>query len=194
MKPRGRPWLAAAAAAACALLALSYLPAGRALRYAVLNVSSDARLAWLLPLAVAGAFVNERVVRGWIYGKLRERLTPGLAAPCVAILGAFAPAAARLAVFGRKGAAPALVAGHAFLVASLLGLGLAWLALGTGSTVPGGAALAAVWTTKLGVNVEYVGPAVPFLELVASGLAAAGVAAVLWDPLAPHRDKVMGLA
>jgi len=194
VKPTGSPWLAAGAAAACALLALSYLPVGRGLRYAALGFSSDARLAWLLPLAIAGAFVNERLVRGWLYRKLRDRLAPGLAAPCVALLGAVVPATARIAVFGRKGAAPAFVAGHAFLVGSLLGLGLAWLALATGSTVPGGAALAAVWAAKLGIRVESVGPAVPLLELCASGLAAAGVAAVLWSALAPHREKVMGTA
>jgi hypothetical protein len=194
VKPTGSPWLAAGAVAACAVLALSYLGVGRALRYAALGFSSDTRLPWLLPLAVAGAFANERLVRGWLYEKLREKLAPGLAAPCVAMLGAVVPAAARLAVFGRKGAAPALVAGHTFLVGSLLGLGLAWLALGTGSTVPGGAALAAVWAAKLGINVGSVGPTVPLLELCASGLAAAGVAAVLWSPLAPHRDKVMGTA
>jgi hypothetical protein len=133
-------------------------------------------------------------VRGFLYDALRRRLPAGLGAPAIAVIGAILPAAARLVVWGRKGAAPALVAGHALLVGTLLGLGLAWLALGTGSTVPGGAGLATVWAGKLAVTVDYVGGVVPFLELLASALAATGVAVVLWRPLAPHRDKVMGTA
>lgn len=194
MHEAGRPGLAAGAAAAFALLALSYIPVGRALHYASPGLSTDTRLPWLVPLAVAAAFLHERVVRGFLYDALRRRVPPGLGAPLIAGIGAILPAAARLAVWGRNGAAPVLVAGHALLVGFFLGLGLAWMALATGSTVPGGAGLAAVWAAKLVVAVDHVGPAVPFLELSAAVLAAAGTAFVLWSPLAPHRDRVMGTA
>ena len=93
MEPPERRVPAVAAGAAFALAALSYLPAARFLHYASFSGDVDpARLAWVVPLAIAGAFVFERIVRGSLYGWLRRRLPPGLAAPSVAALAAAAAA------------------------------------------------------------------------------------------------------
>ena len=175
------------------LAALSYLPAARFLRYASFSGDVDAaRLAWVVPLAVAGAFVFERLVRGSLYGWLRAKLPPGLAAPAVAALGALPMAAARLRFGARFDGPPVLALVHAYLVAFALGLGLAFLALGTGSTVPGGAALAAVWAVKAAAPVVSHGRPVPLLELLAAVLAAAGAALALNKSLAPHRAAMWG--
>jgi len=190
---RRAPALAAGAALAFAVAALSYLPAARFLRYASFSGDVDAgRLAWLVPLAVAGAFAFERVVRGGFYRWLRGKLPAGLAAPVVAALGAIPMAAARLAFGARFDGPPVLGLVHAYLVAFALGLGLAWLALGTGSTLPGGAALAAVWAVKVAAPVVSHGRPVPLLELLAAVLAAAAAAFVLYKPLAPHRAAMWG--
>jgi hypothetical protein len=179
------------AAAAFALAALSYIPVARFLHYASLGGDVDApRLLWLVPLAVAGAFAFERVVRGAFYGWLRAKLPAGLAAPAVAGLGAIPMVAARLAFGPRFDGPPLLGLVHAYLVAFALGLGLAFLALGTRSTVPGGAALAAVWAVKAAAPVVAHGRPVPLLELLAAALAAAAAALVLREPLAPHRDAM----
>jgi hypothetical protein len=184
---------ALAAAAVFALVALSYLPAARFLHYASFSGDVDAgRLAWLVPLAIAGAFVFERVVRGAFYGWLRAKLPPGLAAPAVAALGAIPMAAARLVFGGRFDGPPVLGLVHAYLVACALGLGLAWLALGTGSTVPGGAALALVWAVKAAAPVVSHGRPVPLLELLAAAVAAAAAALALHKSLAPHRAAMWG--
>jgi hypothetical protein len=190
---RRAPALAAGAAFAFAFVALSYIPVGRLLHYASFSGDVDAaRLAWLVPLAVAGAFVFERLVRGPFYGWLQSKLPAGLAAPAVAALGAIPMAAARLTFGARFDGPPILGLVHAYLVAFALGLGLAFLALGTGSTVPGGAALAVVWATKSAAPVVSHGRPVPLLELLAAALAAAAVAFVLRKPLAPHRDAMWG--
>jgi hypothetical protein len=195
VEPSGRraPTLAAGAALAFALAALSYLPAARFLRYASFSGDvNSARLAWLVPLAVAGAFAFERVVRGSLYSFLRSKLPAGLAAPAVAALGAIPMAAARLLFGPRFDGPPVLGLLHAYLVALALGLGLAFLALGTGSTVPGGAALASVWAVKAAAPVVSHGRPVPLLELLAAALAVAAAAFVLRKPLAPHRDAMWG--
>ena len=195
MEPSERraPARAAGAALAFALAALAYLPASRLLHYASFSGDVDAaRLAWLVPLAIAGAFAFERVVRGAFYGWLRTKLPAGLGAPAVAALGAVPMAAARIAFGPRFDGPPVLGLVHAYLVALALGLGLAWLALGTGSTIPGGAALAAVWAAKAAAPVISHGRPVPLLELLAVALAAAAAAFVLQKPLAPHRDAMWG--
>jgi len=190
---RRAPALAAGAALAFAVAALSYLPAGRLLHYASFSGDVEpARLAWLVPLAIAGAFVFERVVRGAFYGWLRTKLPPGLAAPAVAALGAIPMAAARLVFGARFDGPPVLGLVHAYLVAFALGLGLAWLALGTGSTLPGGAALALVWAVKAAAPVVSHGRPVPLLELLAAAVAAAAAALVLHKSLAPHRAAMWG--
>jgi hypothetical protein len=190
---RRAPALAAGAALAFAVAALSYLPVARFLRYASFSGDVDAgRLAWLVPLAVAGAFAFERLARGTFYGWLRKKLPAGLAAPAVAALGAIPMAAARLAFGSRFDGPPVLGLVHAYLVAFALGLGLAWLALGTGSTLPGGAALAAVWAVKAAAPVVSHGRPVPLFELLAAVLAAASAAFVLYKPLAPHRAAMWG--
>lgn len=145
-----------------------------------------------MPLAVAGAFAFERVVRGAFYAWLRAKVPAGLAAPAVAALGAIPMAAARLAFGAHFDGPPVLGLVHAYLVAFALGLGLAWLALGTGSTLPGGAALAAVWAVKAAAPVVSHGRPVPLLELLAAVVAAAAAALVLHKPLAPHRDAMWG--
>jgi hypothetical protein len=185
--------LAAAAAAALALVSLAYLPVARSLHY--LSFSGDVdtrRLVWFVPAAVLGAFLFERIVRGSFYAWLRTKLPAGTAAPVVAALGAIPVAALRLTLGPRVEAPPALAIAQAYLVASALGLGLAWLALGTGATWPGGAALAAVWLVKGALPASYHGRPVPVLELVAAVLAAAAVALVLRRPLAPHRAAMWG--
>lgn len=193
MEPPEHRAPALAAAAVFALVALSYLPAARFLHYASFSGDVDAaRLAWLVPLAIAGAFVFERVVRGAFYGWLRAKLPPGLAAPAVAALGAIPMAAARLEFGTRFDGPPVLGLVHAYLVAFVLGLGLAWLALGTGSTLPGGGALALVWAVKAAAPVVSHGRPVPLLELLAAALAAAAAALVLHRSLAPHRAAMWG--
>lgn len=193
MEPPEHRAPALAAAAVFALAALSYLPAARFLHYASFSGDVDAaRLAWLVPLAIAGAFVLERLVRGTLYARLRAKLPAGLAAPAVAALGAIPMAAARLAFGARFDGPPVLGIVHGYLVAFALGLGLAFLALGTRSTVPGGAALAAVWAVKAAAPVVSHGRPVPLLELLAATLAAAAAALVLNKPLAPHRDAMWG--
>lgn len=193
MEPSERRAPAFAAGAVFALAALSYLPAARFLHYASFGGDVDAtRLLGLVPLAIAGAFALERVVRGTLYAWLRTKLAAGLAAPAVAALGAIPMAAARLAFGPRFDGPPVLAAVHAYLVAFALGLGLAFLALGTRSTVPGGAALAVVWAVKVAAPVVAHGRPVPLLELLAAALAAAAVALVLREPLAPHRDAMWG--
>jgi hypothetical protein len=185
--------LAAGAAAALAVVSLAYLPAARSLHY--LSFSGDvdrARLLWFVPAAVLGAFVFERVVRGTLYGWLRTKLPAGTAAPAVAALGAIPVVAFRLGLAPRFEAPPALAIAHAYLVAFALGLGLAWLALGTGSTWPGGAALAAVWLVKGALPASFHGRPVPVLELLAAVLASLAVALVLRRPLAPHRAAMWG--
>jgi hypothetical protein len=193
VKPGVRPTLAATAAATLALVCLSYLPAARALRY--LSFSGDVdtrRLLWFAPVAVLGAFSFERVVRGTFYGWLRGRLPAGMAAPVVAAVGAIPVAAFRLYLAPRFEAPPAIAIVHAYLVAGVLGLGLAWLALGTGATWPGGAALAAIWLVKGALPVAFHGRPVPLLELFATALGAIAVALVLMKPLAPHRAAIWG--
>lgn len=193
MKPGVRPTLAATAAATLALACLSYLPAARSLRY--LSFSGDVdtrRLLWFAPLAVFGAFLFERVVRGTLYGWLQKKLPAGMAAPVVAAVGAIPVAASRLYLAPRFEAPPAIAIAHAYLVAGVLGLGLAWLALGTGATWPGGAALAAIWLVKGALPVAFHGRPVPLLELFATALGAVAVALVLMKPLAPHRGAIWG--
>jgi len=185
--------LAVGAAAVLALVSLAYFPAARSLHYLSFSRDVDTgRLLWFGPAAVLGAFLFERIVRGTFYGWLRRKLPAGMAAPVVAALGAIPIAAARLMLSERLNAPPALAIAHAYLVAFALGLGLAWLALGTGATWPGGAALAAIWLVKGALPVSFHGRPVPLLELLAAVLAAAAVALVLRKPLAPHRDAVWG--
>lgn len=193
MKPGVRPTLAATGAATLALVCLSYLPASRALHY--LSFSGDVdtrRLLWFAPAAVLGAFLFERVVRGTFYDWLQKKLPAGMAAPVVAAVGAIPVAAFRLYLAPRFEAPPAIAIAHAYLVAGVLGLGLAWLALGTGATWPGGAALAAIWLVKGALPVAFHGRPVPLLELFATALGAVAVALVLMKPLAPHRAAIWG--
>ena len=190
--PEGRA-PALAAGVVFVFAALSYLPVARLLHYATFSGDVDpVRLAWLVPLAVGGAFVFERLVRGSLYGWLRKKLPAGLAAPAVAALGAIPMAAAKLAFGPRFDGPPILGLVHAYLVAFALGRGLAFLARGTRSTVPGGGALAVVWVVKAAAPVISHGRPVPLLELLAAALAAAAGAFVLRESLAPHRDAMWG--
>ena len=191
MKSGVNATLAAGAAAALVLVSLVYLPAARSLHYLSFSQGVDSsRLLWFAPLAVLGAFLFERIVRGTFYDWLRKKLPAGMAAPVVAVVGAIPVAAFRLYLAPRLDAPPAIAIAHAYLVAFALGLGLAWLALGTGATWPGGAALAAIWLVKGALPVSFHGRPVPLLELLAAVLAAIVVALVLQKPLAPHRDAM----
>lgn len=193
MKPGVDATHAAGAAAVLAAVSLSHLPVARFLHY--LSFSGDVdlhRLLWFAPAAILGAFLFERVVRGSFYGWLRKKLPPGMAAPVVAAVGAVPIAGLRLWLAPRFAAPPLLAITHAYLVAFALGLGLAWLALGTGATWPGGTALAVIWLVKGALPVAFHGRPVPVLELLAAALGAVAVALVLKKPLAPYRDAVWG--
>ncbi len=193
MKPGVDATLAAGAAAVLAAVSLSHLPVARFLHYLSFTGDVDlGRLAWFAPAAILGAFLFERVVRGTFYGWLRTRLPAGMAAPVVAAIGAVPVAGLRLWLAPRFAAPPFLAITHAYLVAFTLGLGLTLLALGTGATWPGGAALALIWLVKGTLPVAFHGRPVPVLELVAAALGAVAVALVLMKPLAPHRDALWG--
>lgn len=185
--------LAAAAAGVCAVVALSFLPVARLLHYAKLGLSErGATLLWLAPLTILLALGYERIVRGSLYGALGKRLPVGAAAPVVALLGALVPAALRLSILPRGSAAPVVLAGHALLVETGLGLSLALLALGTGSTVPGGFSYGAIWAVRLATAVTFHGSVVPLFETAAAWASALAVALVLSRPLAPWREEVFG--
>ena len=192
---KGPPAAAIAAAAAAAFVAGAFLhlPLGYLLRYARVDLLPRPFLTLLaVPLAAAAAFLHEAAIRGKLYGSLRERVTPGLAAPLAALAGTAFPLAVRLVVFPVAGVPPFLVGAHAFVVEYALSLGLTWLALGTGSTRPGAAALAALWILRISLGVRFHGAPVPLMEMGAAFAAAAAVALVLSAPLSPHRDRVMG--
>jgi hypothetical protein len=185
--------LSALAAAALVLVSSSYLVAGRLLHFATLGASEDpARAAMTFGAAALAALVHERLVRGALYTSLRARLTPGLGAPAVAFLGALLPTLARLTLLPRASAPFSVRLAHALLVETLLGFGLAWLALGSGTWIFSGAALALVWGVRLFVVPVFHGGVLPLLEALAALLAALAVAGVLARELAPHRETVLG--
>lgn len=173
--------------------ALAFLPVGRLLHYATLGASERlGDFAWLAPAVVVGAFLHEALFRGAVYGALRRFLAPGFAAPCVAILGAVGLAALRVWALPAPRVSIAVIAGQAFAVEAALGFALALLALASGSFVPCGAALAALWLVRLGLHVGFRGGVVPVLEFFASLAAVAAVAAVMSRPLEPHREAALG--
>ncbi len=173
--------------------ALSFLPAARATRYATLELTDrPVRALAIAALAVGVAFAHERVVRGGLYGALRARLSAGIPAALTALAGAFIPLGARLILFPVPGVHGVVVATHAALVEIALSLGLCWLALGTGSTLPGVAALGTVWAVRALVVVTFRGGAVPLMELVAAVAGAWLVAWTLRAALEPHRTALMG--
>jgi hypothetical protein len=184
---------AAAAAGAFLVVALSFAPLARLLRYATLGRARDGvELLLFVPACLAVALLHERIIRGWLYGALGRRLPVGTAAPLVAFLGAILATYLRLAVLPRPSAPIVLAAAHAWLVEAGLGLGLCLLALGTGSTIPGGVALGLVWSVRFGLSVTFVGGVVPLMELAAAWAAPVAVAAVLSRPLAPWREELFG--
>lgn len=186
--PRTRAVLAPVA---FALVALLFVPVARLLRYAALGATElPASALLLVPAAVVAAFLHERVVRGFLYDAMRRVLPAGFGAPLVALLGVASPLSARLLLFPVPRVSPWAVGVHAFLVEYTLSLALAWIALGTASTVPGGAALSLVWVFRLLVGVTFHGGAVPVLELLAAICAAWSVLVVLREPLAPHREAM----
>jgi hypothetical protein len=188
----GRGITAAAAGLFC-LVALSFLPLARLLRYATLRGSGrGAILIAIVPSCFVAALLYERLVRGALYGALGRRLPAGVAAPVVALLGALLPAFLRLTLFPPGPAPLPVLVGHAYFVEVGLGFGLCWLALGTGSSVPGGLALGLVWVARFSVGVTFRGGVVPLMELAAAWAAALVVAAVLSRPLTPYREEVFG--
>lgn len=175
--------------------ALSFLPLARATRYATVELTDrPARALAIAALAVGVAFAHERVVRGGggLYGALRAHLSAGIPAAITALVGAFVPLGARLILFPVPGVNGGVVAAHAALVEIALSLGLCWLALGTGSTLPGVAALGTIWAARALVVVTFRGGGVPLMELVAAVAGAWLVAWTLREALEPHRTALMG--
>jgi len=193
VQPGTGRWLSAAAAGVFLLVALSFVPLARLLRYARVSGSERGAVLWaIVPLCVVAALVHERLVRGALYGALGRRLPVGTAAPVVALLGALLPAFLRLTLLPLGPARLPVLAGHAYLVEAGLGFGLCWLALGTGSAVPSGLALGALWGVRFSVALTFRGGVVPLMELAVAWAAALAVAAVLSRPLAPFREEVFG--
>jgi hypothetical protein len=184
--------LTALGAAAVVVVSSAYLLVARLLHYATVALSEPlGRAVLVTAIAAALAVLHERLVRGALYARLRARMTPGLAAPATAVIGALVPAFARLALVPQPRVPLWLLGVQGFLTDFLLGLGLCWLVLGTGSWAASGAALALVFCVRLLLHVTYHGGVVPVLEMLSAGLAALAVAGVLAAPLAPHRDAVM---
>jgi hypothetical protein len=174
------------------LVAASYVPLARYFHYATLGGSGrGAALFAIVPAALAATHLYERAVRGALYGVLGRRLPTGLAAPVMAILGAVLPAFLRLEFLPRSTAPFAVLVGHAFLVEAGLGLALCLLALGAGSTVPGGVAYGLLWALRFGVGLTFVGGVVPLMELAAAWAAPVAVAIALARPLAPYREELL---
>jgi hypothetical protein len=193
VQPGEKRGLAAAAAGVFLLVALSFLPVARLLRYATVGVSGRGKaLLLVVPVSLAATLLYERIVRGALYGVLGRRLPVGAAAPVVAFLGALLPAALRLGLLPGGTAPFTALALQALLVELGLGLGLCLLALGTGSTAPGGVALGLLWVSRFSVAVSFRGGVVPALELAAAWLAPLATAAVLTRPLTPWRRELFG--
>jgi hypothetical protein len=175
------------------LVALSFIPIARFLRYALVGDSGrGAALLLVVSVCLAAATLHERLVRGSLYGALQRALPSGAAAPLVALLGALLPAATRLAFLPRGPAPFPVLAGHAYLVEAGLGLALALLALGTGSTVPGGIAYGLFFGARFAATLSFRGGVVPMMELLAAWLTPLAVALVLARPLAPWREELFG--
>jgi hypothetical protein len=193
---RSRSFVSAAAAAVFVLVASGYLLLGRALHYAALGLRAApaATLAAGVILVVAAALLHERLVRGTLYTSLKSRLPAGFAAPTVALFGAVLPVTARLLLLPRSRAPFPVALAQAFLVEWCLGLGLAWLALGAGTWVFSGVALAAVGAVRLLVVPEFHGGVIPFLELLFALLAPLAMALVLARELRPHREALLGVS
>lgn len=184
---------AGTAVALFVLGSLSYLPAGYLLRYANLALTDRPGRAAAIALgALAVALLHERVVRGALYPALRVHLRAGMPAALTAVAGALVPLAARLLLFPVPGVNGVVVVTHAALVEVALSLGVCWLALATGRTLPGAIALSLVWLCRAVVVVSFKGGAVPLMEILAA-LAGGWLAAwVLRDVLEPHRAALLG--
>jgi len=170
----------------------AYVAVARLLHYATVSVVDPIGAALLSAAAVlALAFLHERLVRGALYGRLRRGMTAGLAAPTAALAGAVLPTLARVLLMPPPRVPLWLVGAQGFLTEFLLGLGLCWLALGSGSWIASGAALGLVFALRLLLQVTFHGGVVPLLEMLFAGLSALAVAGVLAGPLTPHRDAVM---
>lgn len=187
--------LPALAVLAFVAAALSYLPLARALRYAGIAFfkrPSSWHLA--LPAVVLAAFLHEALVRGVLYGALRRKVPVGFGAPLAALAGIVAPVAARLWLFPFPAVPWPLVLGQAIVAELPLSLALCLLALGSGRWLPGGFALALLWTARIVVVPTFHGSPVPTLEILASILTVVVVALVLHGPLTPHREALEGLS
>lgn len=188
--------LAALAAAALVLAASSYLLVGQLAHYSMLALASENPRHLVLVGAVASvaALAHEAIVRGVLYSALRRRLPAGFAAPSAALAGLVLPVIARWKFLPHSSAPAPVVLGQALIVELLLSLALTWLALGAGSWLAGGCALAALWIFRLFSVVTFFGAVVPLLEACAAAAAAFLVTAVLSKPLSPYRDRVLGVS
>jgi hypothetical protein len=192
VQPGNGRGLAAAASGVFLLVAASYVPLARLLRYATVGGSGrGAALLAVVPAALVATLLYERVVRGALYGALGKRLPTGAAAPLVALLGAVLPAFLRLELLPRSTASIKVLAGHAFLVEAGLGLALCLIALAAGSALPGAVGYGLLWVLRFGVGLTFVGGVVPLMELAAAWVAPLAVAVVLARPLEPFREELL---
>ncbi|MEO6323620.1 MAG: hypothetical protein ABIT01_15225 [Thermoanaerobaculia bacterium] len=181
------------AVAACILVFVTslYLLLGLALHYAMLSVGSS-RSFGFAAVAIGAALLHERLIRGSLYRVFQRRFAPGAAAAALAAVGALAPVLARHFLLPRPSAPLPLVIAQSILVELSISFALTWLALGSGSTWPGGVALGLIWAVRLALVITFHGGVVPFLEVVAAMAGALAIAAVLVRALAPYRDQVLG--
>ncbi len=175
--------------------ALSYLPVARGLRYATIAFFTRPSSWYIaLPFVFLLAVLHEALVRGVLYDGLRRRVRVGFGAPLVALAGVVAPVAVRLWLFPFPAVPWPLVLGQAVVAELPLSLALCLLALGTGRWLPGGIALALLWSARIVIVPTFHGSPVPTLEILAAILAPVLVALVLHKPLAPHREALEGLS
>ena len=175
--------------------ALCFIPVARVLRYA--TVAFFTRPAsWHLALLVAlpAAFLHEALVRGRLYGWLQGKVRVGFAAPLAAFAGVLVPVALRLWLFPFPAVPRPLVVGQALFVELPISLALCLLALGSGRTLPCGAALFLLWAARVLVVPTFRGAPVPVMEVLAALLVPLAVALVLHRPLTPHREALEGLS
>lgn len=184
--------VAAVAVAAFVVCASAHIPLARLFRYATLTLPDSPGTAVEMAFGAAAlALVHEKLVRGELYRALSARLAPGMGAAVTAVAGALVPLLARVVLLPVPGVGRAIVVSHAALVEVALSLGLCWLALGTGSTLPSAVALTGVWVVRFLVPPTFRGGVVPLMELLAAILAGWLASVVLRRELAPHREAFL---
>ncbi len=172
-----------------------HLTLGYVLRFAYLKTDELAMSPFVaLPGALAAGLAVEWALRGRLYPALRAKLPVGFAAPVVAVLGGIALSILRVELLVHPDVPILLLYVQGFVVEALLGLGLCWIALGTGSWIPGGVALGLLWALRLSTIVVFHGAVLPVFEMIAAAAAGGFAALALYKPLRPHRELLMGIA